>query len=231
MGVHLREKQLKKGKTSLYLDFYPPISNPITGEQTRREFLKLYIYEKPKTDNEKIHNKEVKIKANEILAIRQRQFYNNEIGLYNTFNKKKDFLKYFLKLTENKLNESSKNNYQSWMSAYKYLSRFTNEKCTFGDLNDQLCNDFKTYLLTTYRLNSKTRKLKPNSAHSYFNKFKAALKQAFEDRLINENFGLRVKGIEQEETDREFITIEELNKLAKTECSLPKLKEAAIFLH
>jgi len=36
--VTLREKKIKKGMKSLYLDFYPAINNPDTGKPTRREF-------------------------------------------------------------------------------------------------------------------------------------------------------------------------------------------------
>jgi hypothetical protein len=42
--VNLRKKVLSTGKISLYLDFYPPIINPKTGKETRREFLKLYLF-------------------------------------------------------------------------------------------------------------------------------------------------------------------------------------------
>ena len=42
--VFLREKKLKKGKIGLYLDFYPPII--IDGKKTRREHLKLYVFER-----------------------------------------------------------------------------------------------------------------------------------------------------------------------------------------
>ena len=51
MKVNLREKKLKNGKRSLYLDFYPPVI--ADGKQTRREFLSLYVYEKPKTELER----------------------------------------------------------------------------------------------------------------------------------------------------------------------------------
>ena len=37
--VKLRQKPLADGKLSLYLDFYPPITDPVTGKKTRREFL------------------------------------------------------------------------------------------------------------------------------------------------------------------------------------------------
>jgi hypothetical protein len=56
MKVTLREKQLANGRNRLYLDFYPPITNPDTGKQTRREFLKLYTIDKPKNEFDKQHN-------------------------------------------------------------------------------------------------------------------------------------------------------------------------------
>ena len=37
--VKLRQKPLADGKLSLYLDFYPPIADPVIGKKTRREFL------------------------------------------------------------------------------------------------------------------------------------------------------------------------------------------------
>ena len=56
--VTLRQKKISKGRQSLYLDFYPAIPHPETGEPTRREFLGLYIFEKPKTPIDKQHNTE-----------------------------------------------------------------------------------------------------------------------------------------------------------------------------
>ena len=41
--VTLRQKLISKGRKSLYLDFYPPISTAGTDKKTRREFLGLSI--------------------------------------------------------------------------------------------------------------------------------------------------------------------------------------------
>lgn len=58
MKATLREKPINDGRKSLYLDFYPPIPHPETGTSTRREFLSLYVSEKPRGDLERKHNKE-----------------------------------------------------------------------------------------------------------------------------------------------------------------------------
>src|SRR4051794_38309159 len=42
--VTLRQKPISGNRQSLYLDFYPPITNPETRELTRREFLNLFIF-------------------------------------------------------------------------------------------------------------------------------------------------------------------------------------------
>ncbi len=229
MGVHLRKKPLRNGKQSLYLDYFPPILNPVTGKKTRREFLKMYIFDNPNTSEEKLFNKGIMIKAEEICAIRQRQVFNEELGVYDNFNRKKDFLSYFLKLAEEKAELTTRGNYLTWMSTYMYLTHYTDGQCKVGDLNEQFCKNFRGYMLTAHRLKRSKKKLKQNSASSYFSKFKAAIRQAFEDRLINEDYSLRVKGIPQEETDREFLTVEELGKLSKIDCEVPKLKEACLF--
>ena len=43
-SVTLRKKRISKGRESLYLDFWPPIPDPKTGRNTRREFLGMFLY-------------------------------------------------------------------------------------------------------------------------------------------------------------------------------------------
>src|SRR5690554_4425043 len=57
-NVILRQKPISKGRKSLYLDFYPPITNLETGKRTRREFLRLYIFDKPRTPQEREKNRQ-----------------------------------------------------------------------------------------------------------------------------------------------------------------------------
>jgi hypothetical protein len=41
--VTLRFKLLDTGRESLYLDYYPAITDPDTGNPTRREFLQMHV--------------------------------------------------------------------------------------------------------------------------------------------------------------------------------------------
>jgi hypothetical protein len=58
---------------------------------------------------------------------------------------------------------------------------------------------------------------------------KAALYQAERDRIITDNPAERVESPEPGEPQREFLEIDELKKLVKTECRYPVLKRAFLF--
>ncbi len=227
MGVHLRKKKIANGKESLYLDFYPPIKGG-DGKLTRREYLNKYIYENPKNVDEKLHNKENLIVAEGIKNKREKEILNEQDGIFNTQNKKRDFLEFFENLCEKR--KESEGNYGNWLSALQYLRAFTDRRCKMADLTEEFCEKFKEYLLHANRLNTvKGLMLSQNSALSYFNKFRCAVNEAYESRLLNENPLRYVKGIKQKESKREFLTQEELQILAKTPCDLEPIKNAALF--
>lgn len=230
--VTLRQKKISKGRQSLYLDFYPAIPHPETGEPTRREFLGLYIFEKPKTPIDKQHNTET-LQIGE--SIRQkRENFLNKPEIYSEYEKeqlrKKElgeqcFIEYFRKLA----NKRKASNHDNWVSALNYIEAFTNGKLKFADLNEKFLEDFKEYLLTTKSKKSDKTTLSQNSAVSYFNKVKAALKQAYKDGILQTDLNAKISPIKAAETRREYLTIEELNKLVKTPCNNDLLKRAALF--
>ena len=227
MGVHVRKKELKNGRLSLYLDFYPPIKGT-NGKFTRREFIDRYLFKKPSNEDEKRINKENKIFADTLRLKREKEILNEQDGIFNSSNKKKDFIEFFEKLVDKR--KDDKGNYDNWLSSLNYFKAFTGGACKMGEINEDFINNFKEFLRTTKRLKtSRELKLKQNSTNSYFNKFCAAVNEAVETKLLFENPLSHIKRIPQEETLREFLTIEELQKLAKTDCLIPKLKSAALF--
>lgn len=227
MGVYVRKKTLKDGRLSLFIDFYPPIRKG-DGTFTRREFLNRYLFRKPKNDEEKRMNRENIHFADSVRLKREKEILNETDGMFNVANKKRDFVSYFLQLTEDR--KQSKGNYDNWLSSYNYLKTFTGGFCKMGDIDEKFCNRFKEFLLNTDRINTVSGlKLSNNSTVSYFNKFRAAVNSAFEERLLNHNPLIHVKGIKEKESLREFLTHEELQKLYKTDCEVPLLKTAALF--
>lgn len=230
--VKLRQKKISGDRQSLYLDFYPAISHPKTGEPTRREFLKLYLFDKAKSPIDKQHNKETLQIAESMRQKKENQLNKPEI--YTDFEKgqlkireqgERNFVEYFKELADKR----KASNFDNWASAYKYLLAFTNGNVKFSELNEKFCNGFRDYLLTTKSNKSIKTKLAQNSAVSYFNKFKATLKQAYKDGYLGYDLNSKIEQIKSAETRRNYLTNEELNKLNKTECQNPLLKRAAIF--
>jgi len=80
-----------------------------------------------------------------------------------------------------------------------------------------------------WHFSNRSSHLSQNSAVSYFGKLKAALKQAFKDGYLTTDINAKTEPVKQAETQRNVLTIEELNSLVKTECNNPLLKRAAIF--
>jgi integrase len=230
--VKLREKGISGNRHSLYLDFYPAIPHPETGNPTRREFLGLYLFDKAKNPIDKEHNKETLKIAEQIRQ--KRENFLNKPEIYSGYEKEQlklkelgeiNFVEYFKSLADKR----KASNHDNWVSAYNYLETFTKGNLKFADLNEKFCNEFKEHLLTTKSNKSNKVNLAQNSAVSYFNKFKAALKQAYKDGYLPSDLNVRIEPVKQAETQRNFLTIEELNSLVKTECNNPLLKRAALF--
>lgn len=230
--VSLREKTITGGRKSLYLDFYPAIPHPKTGKLSRREFLGMYIVTKPKNPIEKNGNKESRLIAEQIRQKRENELNKPEI--YAAFEKEQlrikalgdtDFIKYFKRLASKRKGS----NYNTWLAAIQYLVDFTKGELLFSDLSESFCEDYKAYLLNANSRQRSSTKLSQNTAQSYFSKFKATLKQGYKDGILQNDINARVKAIPEAETKREFLTLEELNTLAHTECVNPDLKKAALF--
>jgi integrase len=223
--VFLREKKLPRGRRSLYLDFYPPIIHPVTGKPTRREFLRLEVFEKPKTEMEKIQNKETRALAENIRAQRQIEIQSEQYGQMADIRRSADFVTFFRQMAS----ERRSSNHDNWMSALNYLEDFTGGSLKFIDLDEQFCNRFRQHLLTAPSNRTKNQPLAQNSVVSYFNKFKAALKKAYRSGYLLQDLNVKVEAVKPTETHRKYLSLEELQALANADCDNPTLKRAAIF--
>lgn len=249
--VTLRKKQISKGRYSLYLDFWPPIPHPDTGDQTRRKFLGLYLFIERREIRRKIEINEKKgqdvsklkslYKELKSLTLYRQQHNSETLKIAESIRLKyenqlkeqlqikdigeRDFLQYFKSLADKKEGTNRGN----WISAISYLDSFTNGRLTFADLKESLINEFRDYLLSAKSIRSNKTPLSRNSAASYFNKFKAALSQAYIDNLLDVNFNGRIEAITVGEIRREYLSPEELDRLVKTPCNDDILKRAALF--
>ena len=221
--VKLYEKKIKDGRKSLYLDFYPPIPKLGTNKTTRREILGLYVYERPKNEAQREYNKETRMLAENIRAQRQIEVQSANYNFGSQQSKNKDFVAYFKQVVESKKQNGSKSTHENWLSVYKYLERFTGGFCKVADVNEQFCENFRDFLLNQESLSK-------NSAASYFDKFKAAIRDAAKGKFLPVNFAEEVKSIRPDETQREFLNYEELLQLVATPYhKYEAMRRAAIF--
>lgn len=219
--VFLRQKPITKGRFSLYLDYYPAIRNPRTGKVSRREFLGIYIFATPKNAIERDYNKTMLDKAELIRCRRQESIINRQFGFIDHHQEEDDFLAYFRDMCKKK--------YQKWDIVYRHFENFVHGKCTFGEVTVELCKKFGEYLLTAHNLRIKHQPLSRNSVAGYFSTFRGLLKIAYRDKLLKENINDYLEKIEWEDVRKEFLTQEELIKLAQTPCKHTVLKQAALF--
>lgn len=219
--VTLREKKLKNGKFGLYLDFYPPVINPETGKATRRDHLKLYVYARPKTEEERDFNKETRMLAESIRSQRQLELQSGSYGFTSSLNKRKNFITHFERICEEK-KQNSESNYKFWLCLLKHLKSFRGEFVPFSDVTEDFCKQFKNYLLNKAGLAH-------NSASAYFSCFRGVVKNTSDRNLLTQNPVLDVKNIAREDTEREYLTLEELQRFSKAHLECGVLKRASLF--
>jgi integrase len=230
--VTLRKKSISGERQSLYLDFYPAIVDAKTGQPTRREFLKMYVHTKAKTAAEKEHNAEQLETAEQIRLNRQNYFNKPEI--YQAHEKQmlaekekqnQCFVAYFKALIAKKDTGIS----ARWRPALLYMEQYTGGTWKFADINASTVNDLKGYYLKATSIKSNKAKLNHNTASTYFNKVRAALKRAHADGYLKTNVSAAVETIKPRDTRREFVTSAELSALLRTPCTNEVLKRAALF--
>lgn len=227
--IRIREKKLKNGNISLYLDIY-------RNGKREYEFLKLYLIpEKTKQDKEK--NKRTMMLANSIKAKRTVDMQNGEFGFKSAYKEDTLFYPYYRAMCEKRLGKDSKGNWGNWRSCLKHMEKYEpNQNITFAEITPKWVQGFKDYLENDacawgndYRKRIKDHPLSRNSKLSYFNKLRACLTQAYEDRIIQYNPMRGIENFKPEEGTRMYLTIEEVRKLAQTECEYPNIKRAFLF--
>ena len=85
--VTLRQREITNGRISLYLDYYPAVRHPETMIMSRREYLGIYIYARPKNEMEREFNNDMLMKAEAIRCIRVQSLINEEFVEWDARNR------------------------------------------------------------------------------------------------------------------------------------------------
>lgn len=219
MAVQLRKKALSNGKISLYLDLY-------NGEQRKYEFLKLYLYKRPKDVLEKDHNKEVQKTAENIRAKRELEMGAEENGVSPSTKIKANFLAYY----EQYLNAYTKKDGRMMQGVFVHFKEFATDRGLISkdylsakSVNEGVCRDFLAYLESRDGLNGDT-------PYDYFVRFKKVLKHAVRDKIMTKNPAQDVTSKRSDKiVQKDVLTFEEVQLLAKAHCGNAEVKRAFLF--
>lgn len=181
-------------------------------------------------------DQEACIYADKVREIRQREFDN--AFLYTDTDSEQaqqlersryNFLEYFREMEKKRHAQFSEAISTTWNRVYENFKIFINgDTVPFSKIDLKLIEDFRLYLLSAKRGGNKTGTISPNTASTYFSVFKAVLKQAFIDGYLTIDLSAKAKSIQGRESRREYLTVEELNTLARTPFD-PIVKRAALF--
>lgn len=231
MRITLKKRKLRTQKYSLYIETY---KGSITDEKGKRkhiretENLKLYLHINPSTAKQRIENENNMRLAEKIHAIRLAEYAQGKYGIVSQSKRKHLFLDYFMKMVDEKGETTSSKNHGIWKSVYRHLEICIPSHTTFQDLNIDFVKDVRKYFDNKAVTKSNT-KLSLNTKCSYFNKFKACLRKAYKDNYTLEDLSKHVKSFEQAESQREYLTFEELTDMANAYCKYEVLKKAFLF--
>ncbi len=230
--VKLREKKLSNGNISLFLDIY-------RNGKRHKEYLKLYLINAT-TPFEREQNRQTLATAQAIKSKRLIELQNGEYSFTRQFNENTPFLEYYRKMVEERRNNpDSKGNWGNWRSCLRYLEIYCDEKTTFKDVTPEFVLGFKEFLNNvekdTHKRTGPRRErdtfqgLSQNSKVSYFNKLRACINHAYDERIIPYNPLRGIEGFKEAEVKRDYLTLEEIRKLAATPCRYPVLKRTFLF--
>ena len=203
MRVTLRKKPVKSGRQqSLYLDIYPPPDG-----HGRTEFLKLYIFTKPRTAAERAHNRDTLQLAEDIRAVRHREVLARTYGLAHPGAG--------ITIEQHIRAEAGKRKGKTssgWLYMLGHVQRAGLADVTLDRLNVSLMARMRDYFVTR----AGRGEISESSAKTYWQHYRTAIKAALKMGYITEDFAGRTTGIRAQSAVRRALTIEELLAMAQT---------------
>ncbi len=233
MKIFIEKRTLKADGTRtlrlIYDHGYTTKSNGSRQRKREYEVLDLFIYDKPKTPAQRKHNKEHLLLAETIKSKRLVEWQSQKHGFEDRTKRSASFIDYFQRQIDIKEQTSSTSNHSIWLSARKHLLLYCGKHdLSFDELDKDWLDGFKYYLTNEAKTKSDTP-LSRNTQSSYFNKVRAAINEAHREGIIRDNPLSQVTSIKAKTTKRVYLTLEEVNALAQTECRYPVLKRAFLF--
>ena len=220
--VRLREKELTGGVRSLYLDIY------VNGKRSY-EFLKLYLI--PETNPQaKVQNENTMRAANTIKLNRILEITNNKAGLKNTSVRAKMLLKDWMETFRQAQEQKGVKDQKLIHNTVHALTAY-NINVAMRDVNRDYILGLTNFLRNDYR-SPRGKKLKDYSVINYLGCLRNALNMAVREDVIADNPIMKLSAqdkVKAPESQREYLTVEEVQQLEATDSPYPHIKQAFLF--
>lgn len=168
------------------------------------------------------NDRETMLYADSVRKLRQREYDN--VDLYSDTEMAQveqkersqcNFIQFFGETIHKRHGNGSDGIIGTWNRTLKLLKNHFGEYIPFSEINTRSIESFRTFLMTVPQGGNKSGTISINTASTYFSIFKASLKQAFIEGYLAIDVAAKVKSIRKQESRREYLTMEELNILAK----------------
>ncbi len=220
--VKIRFRELADGTKSIYLDIYK-------DGVRRYEFLKLYLHP-GRSEAVRKRNATTLAAAENLKSKRVIELTNNQAGIPNTGQRSKMLLSDWMQqFYESQIRKGVKGQ-KLLLTATKVLKQYA-PKARMRDVNKEFCLGYIDFLRNTYkgRLGGG---LTPYGAISYFGMLRTALNAAVRAQVIVENPINRLTQadkIKMPESQRVYLTIDEVKMLIATPCAKDIVRRAFLF--
>lgn len=226
--VRIRTKKLKDGSQGLYLDIYQ-------NGRRRYEFLKLYL--QPGSDRPTLmRNKEALRLAEAVKAQRIVDVTEGNTGVIDYGRKSRILLKDWLEhiYYEKLKNGQSGSNVLTVNNLRMHLVKYKGEDTRLCDVDKKFLLGFIEYLSDADSVGIIKKKISQSTAHLYFNTFNTVLNEAVCDDYLPSNPIAKLKREDKKpvaatESNRVFLTVEEVEILKETPCLNSMVKRAFPF--
>lgn len=224
--VYLRQRPRRNGTVALYLDVCRD------GKRTN-EYLKLYLVpEKTREDARK--NKETMQLAEAMRAKKVVEIQSKNFGIDVVPQNDAKFFDVMRKIIDRKDGTTK----TSWQNCLAHVLKYEpDEQITFSEITPQWVRGFRDYLDTKamqWAIDTRKRDVEPRplalgTKALMFQKFCSVFNIAMRDGIITHNPTAGVERFKEPESEREFLTIDEIKKLRKTPPPNRDLAQAFFF--
>ena len=204
-SVRLRQRVMPSGNVSLYLDIY---------QREKRTYEYLHLYLSPDRKDKELNRQTLSL-AESICAKRLVELRNGEFGFKPPVSV--CLFDYVQTIIQTKKG-STRRRYEA-LSAI--LHAYTKPSMMLADITPAWFSGFVAYI--------QKRGYAPNTLAVYTSTLRYIINQAHRDGLIPTNPIAGIKGIGYEETNRIYLTIDEVRMLAQTPCPNEVTKRAFLF--